>query len=99
MASPKGMDGTPGVSDETFPVADVQGELHPAQNKDFQVDPVSSDVATSLEYKEQAEAIRKKKDREKKDALQTLKSAIIVSGAILAAAGAVFVITKRLKEK
>lgn len=49
--------------------------------------------------KEQAEAIRKKKDREKKDALQTLKSAIIVSGAILAAAGAVFVITKKLKEK
>lgn len=51
MASPKGMDGTPGASYETFPVADVQGELHPAQNKDFQVDPVSSDVATSLEYK------------------------------------------------
>ncbi|RVW48152.1 hypothetical protein CK203_073482 [Vitis vinifera] len=97
MASPKGMDGTPGVSDETFPVADVQGELHPAQNKDFQVDPVSSDVATSLEYKGRGD--KKEKDREKKDALQTLKSAIIVSGAILAAAGAVFVITKKLKEK
>lgn len=51
MASPKVMNGTLAASDETFPPANVQAELHPAWNKDFQVDSVSSDVATSLENK------------------------------------------------
>ena len=52
MASPKVMNVTLAASDETFPAADAQAELHPAQNKDFQVDPLSSDVATtSLENK------------------------------------------------
>ena len=49
--------------------------------------------------KEQAEAKQKKKEREKKEALQTLKSAIIISGIIVAVAGAAFAITKKLREK
>ena len=47
--------------------------------------------------KERAEERRKKKAEERTDALQTLKSTIIVSGAILAVVGAVFVVTKKLK--
>ena len=49
--------------------------------------------------KEQAEAEQKKKEREKKEALQTLKSAIIISGIVVAVAGAAFAITMKLREK
>ncbi|KAI3471924.1 hypothetical protein Pfo_028612 [Paulownia fortunei] len=87
MASPGG-----------FPAADVQKELNPGLDKDFQVDPVSSDVATSKEIKGQYEAAERKEE-EKKDALQSLKTAIIVSGIVVAVAGAVFAITKKLREK
>ncbi|KAA8516728.1 hypothetical protein F0562_016766 [Nyssa sinensis] len=99
MASIEGTNGTAGGSDGSFPAADVEKELNPGRNKNFEVDPTSSQVATSVEAKEQAEAAKKQKEREKKDALQTLKSAIIVSGIIVAVAGAVFAITKKLKEK
>ncbi|KAI3471806.1 hypothetical protein Pfo_028459 [Paulownia fortunei] len=110
MASPGG-----------FPAADVQKELNPGLDKDFQVDPVSSDVATSKEINNallctsffnfyisdanmflraagQYEAAERKEE-EKKDALQSLKTAIIVSGIVVAVAGAVFAITKKLREK
>lgn len=51
-------------------------------------------------FKERVEAEEKEKEREKKDdALQTLKTTIIVSGVILAVAGAVIAITKKLREK
>lgn len=46
--------------------------------------------------KEHAEAKQKKRERKKKDALQTLKSAVIVSGIIVAVAGVAFAITKKL---
>ncbi|CAL5419695.1 unnamed protein product [Camellia sinensis] len=92
------MEGTKS-SDQTFPAADVDKELNLGQNKNFEVDPVSSQVAASIETKEQTEAAKTQKEREKKDALQTLKSTIIISGIVVAVAGAIFVITKKLKEK
>ncbi|XP_059668707.1 uncharacterized protein LOC132313781 [Cornus florida] len=98
MASTEEANGIADGSDQTSPAADVDKDLNPDRNKDFEFDPISSQVATSNEIKEQSEAA-KKKEREKKDVLQTLKSAIIVSGIIVAVAGAVFAITKKLKEK
>ncbi|XP_002322826.3 uncharacterized protein LOC7465266 isoform X1 [Populus trichocarpa] len=49
-------------------------------------------------HKEQDEAAQKKQ-REKQDALQNLKTTIFVSAIIVAVAGAVFAITKKLREK
>lgn len=49
--------------------------------------------------KEQAEAKQKKKEREKKECLEKLKSAIIISGIVVAVVGAAFAITKKLREK
>ncbi|XP_052176292.1 uncharacterized protein LOC127790715 [Diospyros lotus] len=86
-------------SNQPFPAVDVRKELNPGQNKKFEVDSVSSQVAASKEIKEQAEAAKAQREMEKKDALQTLKSAIIVSGIVVAVAGAIFAITKKLKEK
>ncbi|CAK9145144.1 unnamed protein product [Ilex paraguariensis] len=86
-------------SEGSFSAADADRELNPGRNKNFEVDPISSKVATSLEIKEKAEATKKHKEMERKDALQSLKSAIIVSGIIVAVAGAVFAISKKLKEK
>nr|KYP45250.1 hypothetical protein KK1_033203 [Cajanus cajan] len=93
MASP------PQNSDLTFPPVDVVGELYPGTNTHVQVDPVSSEVATSKEMKEQDEAKQKKNVGEKKDALQTIKSAIIISGIVMALAGVAFAITKKVREK
>ncbi|KAG5130403.1 hypothetical protein GLYMA_13G154500v4 [Glycine max] len=90
MASP------PQNSDLIFPAADVAGELNPGRNTHFHVDPTSSEVDAS---KEQAQAKQKKNERQKKDALQTIKSAIIISGIVVAVAGAAFAITKKLREK
>lgn len=41
----------------------------------------------------------KEKERKKKDATQTLKSAIIVSTAVVAVVGVGFAIAKKLREK
>lgn len=88
-----------GISDGAFPAADVDEVLSPARNKYFNVDPISSQVDQDIK-KERAEAAsRKKKCREEKEAMQTLKTTIIVAGVILAVAGAAFAITKKLKEK
>lgn len=50
-----------------------------------------------LQQEQYEEAERK--EQEKKDALQSFKTAIIVSGIVVAVAGAVFAITKKLREK
>ncbi|KAK6126453.1 hypothetical protein DH2020_039789 [Rehmannia glutinosa] len=71
-----------------FPAADAEKELNPGIDKDFQVDPISS---TSRPQ-------RKSRTR-KKDAIQSFKTALIVSGIVVAVAGAVFAITKKLREK
>lgn len=157
MASPKLAEAVSDSSD--FPPADVDSELNPpTKKKGLEVDPISSEVATSLEikvvfgahafksytfyytavkikmefllfyflkyltipfhwilechfihasqnvvyciFKERVEAEEKQKARGKKDdALQTLKTTIIVSGVILAVAGAIIAITKKLREK
>ncbi|KAL0309512.1 UNVERIFIED_CONTAM: hypothetical protein Sradi_5893500 [Sesamum radiatum] len=81
----------------SFPAADVEKELNPGFDKNFQVDSVSSDVATSKEIKEKDEA--EKKEHEKMDALQSFKTAIIVSGMVVAVVGAIFAVTKKLREK
>ncbi|TKY53104.1 hypothetical protein E2542_SST24627 [Spatholobus suberectus] len=93
------MASSPQNSDLTFPPADVAGELNPGENTHVHVDPISSEVVASKEMKEQAGAKQKKNEREKKDALQTVKSAIIISGIVVAVAGAAFAITKKLREK
>ena len=36
----------------SFPEADVDQALNPSQNKEFEVDPVSSDIATSKETRQ-----------------------------------------------
>ncbi|RYR53202.1 hypothetical protein Ahy_A06g028200 isoform D [Arachis hypogaea] len=86
-------------TDETFPAADVAAELNPGNNTRVQVDPVSSEVAAAKEIQEQAEAEDKKKERRKKEALQKLKSGIIISAVVVAVAGAAFAIAKKLREK
>lgn len=45
MASP------PENSDETFPSADLAGELNPGKNREVEVDPISSEVAATQEMK------------------------------------------------
>ncbi|KAG6427609.1 hypothetical protein SASPL_111855 [Salvia splendens] len=77
-------------SGEAFPTVELEKELHPGSNKEFEVDSVSSAVE-----KEAAE----RKERERKDALRSFKKAIIVSGIVVAVAGAVFTITKKIREK
>lgn len=60
---------------------------------------VTNHVAMPI-LQEQIEAEdKKKKDQEKKDAIQTLKKSVIVSAVIVALAGAIFAITKKLREK
>ncbi|EEF32043.1 conserved hypothetical protein [Ricinus communis] len=86
---------TDGASDaSTFPAADLEKELNPGQNKNFEVDTVSSDIAASKEIKEREADTQKKKEREKRDTMQTLKTTILVSAVIAAVAGAAFAITK-----
>ncbi|KAI9121994.1 hypothetical protein K1719_006683 [Acacia pycnantha] len=80
---------------ETFPASDIDEKLNPGANRKVQVDPISSEIAAS---KEQAEA-KLKKEREQKEAMRTLKSAILIAGIVAALAGAAFAITKKLKEK
>merc|ERR1712071_177478 len=88
MTSPKG----DGVS-EAFPAADdVNNELNPEKKKDFEVDPVSSEIKKQVDEDEE-------KESKKKDSFLTLKTTIIASAVIVAVAGAAFAITKKLREK
>ncbi|KAK7858960.1 uncharacterized protein LOC112010822 [Quercus suber] len=97
MASPEKATET---SDLTFPATNVEKDLSVQNNKSLEVDPISSEVATSLEIEQQAEVEQKEKDKKKKkDALQTLKTTILVSAVIVAVAGVVFAVTKKLREK
>lgn len=51
-------------------------------------------------YMQQEEReVGERKEQERKDALQSFKKAIIVSGIVVAVAGAVFAITKKIREK
>ncbi|KAJ6750026.1 hypothetical protein OIU85_000635 [Salix viminalis] len=86
-------------TESTFPEADVDKALNPALNRKFEVDPVSSDISTTKDIQQEQDEAAHKKEREKKDALQKLKTTIFVSVIIVAAAGAVFAITKKLREK
>ncbi|KZV14707.1 hypothetical protein F511_41621 [Dorcoceras hygrometricum] len=87
------------ANSEGFPAADVRRELNPGLDKDFQVDPISSEVAASKEIQEQFEAAKKAREQENKDAMQSFKTTIIVSGVVVVVAGAVFAIAKKLREK
>ncbi|KAL6133608.1 hypothetical protein ACLB2K_065842 [Fragaria x ananassa] len=92
MASPKMKEAA-----SKFPEGDADAELNPGKNKSVEVDPKASEV-TSLQIKQRAEAEDNKK-KEKKEAAQTLKTTIIVSGVIVALIGAIFSLTKKLREK
>lgn len=49
---------------------------------------------------EQTEAEEMRKEEEaRKDTIQTIKTAIVVSGIVVAVVGAIFTITKKFKEK
>ncbi|CAE6076011.1 unnamed protein product [Arabidopsis arenosa] len=79
----------------TFPEGDAEAELNPGQNKNFEVDPVSSEIAAD---KVQKIVEKRENAKAKRDAAQTLKKTIIISAVIVAVAGAAFAITKKLKE-
>ncbi|PIN03865.1 hypothetical protein CDL12_23607 [Handroanthus impetiginosus] len=79
-----------------FPAVDAEKELNLSMNKDFQIDPISLDIVTTKQEKLEA---KKLKEQEKKEALQSFKRALTVSGIIVAVAGAIFAITKKLREK
>ncbi|KAL3617890.1 hypothetical protein CASFOL_038211 [Castilleja foliolosa] len=94
-------------SSEGFPAVDAVNELNLGAQKDFQEDPLPADVITSKELKLggiigdqfEEEERKERKEQEKKDALQNIKTTLIVSGIIVAVAGAIFAITKKLREK
>ncbi|KAL9675401.1 hypothetical protein QQ045_003603 [Rhodiola kirilowii] len=89
-----------GESETAFPAGDAEAELHPGADKSVKVDPISAEVATSLELKFQMEAAeREREERKRKEAIRTLKKTVIISGIIAAVAGAVFAIIKKTKEK
>ncbi|KAL0555331.1 hypothetical protein IC582_009275 [Cucumis melo] len=94
--------GSQGRDGEGFPAVDVERELNPGDNKHVEVDPISSQVATSLEAKEHekrtAAEEERKRAKKKKEAMQTLKTTFIVSGIIAAVAVAAFAIVKKLRE-
>ncbi|KAI8524349.1 hypothetical protein RHMOL_Rhmol13G0143700 [Rhododendron molle] len=69
-------------------VASAGGELDPELDADFHVDPACT---TSKQFEEAA-----KKGR--RDGIQTLKSAVIISGVVVAVIGAIFAVTKKIKE-
>ncbi|KAL6585469.1 hypothetical protein OROMI_002113 [Orobanche minor] len=91
------------ASSEAFPPVDAEKELNPGVDKDFQLDPISSDVAKTKEIEEQIRAkkieLEEHKQKKKKESMQSLKTTLIVSGIIVAVVGAIFAITKKLKEK
>ncbi|RXH76316.1 hypothetical protein DVH24_019204 [Malus domestica] len=108
------------MADSTFPAANVDAELNPGTNKNFEEDSGSSLVTTSKEikcslannvalfiFKDKLEAEERKqqkekekeREKEKKDAAQTLKKSIIISAVVVAVVGAIFALTKKLREK
>ncbi|XP_055811622.1 uncharacterized protein LOC129881441 [Solanum dulcamara] len=84
---------------ESFPAVDAEKELNPQFNKEFQVDSVSSQVASSLEKEAKEKLDKMKKEKDRKDAIQNFKTTVIISGVVIAVAGAIFAITKKLRER
>ncbi|WCJ34294.1 hypothetical protein M5689_015610 [Euphorbia peplus] len=82
----------------TFPAADVEKELDPSKNKEFETDSVSSEIEATKEIKERDAIIKKKKEVEKKNNMQSLKTTFIVSAVIVAIAAAAIAITNKLKQ-
>ncbi|KAM2466685.1 hypothetical protein COP2_008860 [Malus domestica] len=89
------------MADSTFPAANVDAELNPGENQNFEEDNGSSLVTTSKEIKDKVEAEERKqeKEKEKKDAAQTVKTSVIISAMVVAVVGAIFALTKKLREK
>ncbi|KAM0990025.1 hypothetical protein ACFX2I_008593 [Malus domestica] len=87
------------MADSTFPAANVDAELNPGENQNFEEDKGSSLVTTSKEIKDKVEAEERKQEKEKKDAAQTVKTSVIISAMVVAVVGAIFALTKKLREK
>ncbi|XP_010943768.1 uncharacterized protein [Elaeis guineensis] len=89
---------------DAFPAVNASRELNLGVPEQFPVDPVSSDVATSKELKEEAEAEAEARAKAKGDASEkcdlggTLTSVLMVSGVVVVAVGVAFFVTKKLKE-
>ncbi|OVA06028.1 hypothetical protein BVC80_1707g138 [Macleaya cordata] len=100
MSSPREEEAAASEDQTTFPAADADAELNPSKTDSLQVDYFSSQLTTSKELKEKAEEEeRQKKEEEKKDdAAHKVKSTIIISGVIVAVIGAIFAVTKKLRE-
>ncbi|KAF7119823.1 hypothetical protein RHSIM_Rhsim13G0112400 [Rhododendron simsii] len=64
------------------------GELDPELDADFHVDPA---YTTSKQFEGAAK-------KETRDGIQTLKSAVIISGVVVAVIGAIFAVSKKIKE-
>lgn len=80
-------------SDDSFPAADVDKELHPGNNTEVEVDSVSSQIAENKAGKSEG-----KKERGKNDPMQTFKKTMIVSGVLIVVAGVALAISKKLRE-
>uniref|UniRef100_A0A803L2V6 Uncharacterized protein n=1 Tax=Chenopodium quinoa TaxID=63459 RepID=A0A803L2V6_CHEQI len=83
-------------NDATYPTTDVDGELNPGNNTEFEVDSMPSNMAKDLTKANKAQG---KKKCAKNDPMQPMKTTIIVSGVILILAGAIFAINKKIREK
>ncbi|KAE9461389.1 hypothetical protein C3L33_06724, partial [Rhododendron williamsianum] len=68
--------------------ASAGGELDPELDADFHVDPA---YTTSKQFEEAAK-------KERRYGIQTLKSAVIISGVVVAVIGAIFAVSKKIKE-
>ncbi|CAA0818824.1 Unknown protein [Striga hermonthica] len=66
-------------------------------DKDFLAGLISADCVTSKEIKDKYEEAERK-EREKKD-IQNLKTVFVITGIMVAVAGAIFAITRKLREK
>ncbi|KAH7837418.1 hypothetical protein Vadar_013677 [Vaccinium darrowii] len=70
--------------------ASAGGELDPELDADFHVDPA---YTTSKQFEEAA-----KKEKRRRDGIQTLKSAVIISGLVVAVIGGIIAVSKKIKE-
>ncbi|XP_008788987.2 uncharacterized protein LOC103706614 [Phoenix dactylifera] len=87
---------------DAFPAVNASRELNLGVPEQFPVDPVSSDVATAKELKEETEGRARAKAQAdaagKCDLGSTLMSVLMVSGVVVVAVGVAFFVTKKLKE-
>ncbi|CAD5190955.1 unnamed protein product [Musa acuminata subsp. malaccensis] len=97
MASTKAKAG----DDRAFPPANPAQELNREKPDEFPVDPISTDVSTAKQCKEEAEARPRSgaaAEAEKSDLGSRLMSVLMISGVVIAAAGVAFLVTKKLKQ-